>query len=345
MDRLTKLSQYSYALPKGLIAQHPCSLRDASRLMVVDRKREQITTMCFRELKQFLQPGDSLVLNNTKVIPARLFGQRETGGNAEIFLVKKVSGEMWEVLSKPARKLKVGVVIHFGENFSCEVIQELEAGVKIVKFNAQGDFDAMLNTYGHIPLPHYIERGEVEPTDIKRYQTVYATRSGAVAAPTAGLHFTEELIQALSQNGVSQHYITLHVGLGTFRPVNVEDIREHQMHTEFFEITKEVANALNARPKNRRQICVGTTCCRALEASSGSEGVILPCAKETDIFIYPGYQFKFVDTLLTNFHLPRSSLLMLVCAFGGYEMIMEAYRKAVLEEYRFYSYGDAMLII
>jgi S-adenosylmethionine:tRNA ribosyltransferase-isomerase len=342
---LFSLDAYQYELPQELIAQTPCQPRDSSRLMVIDRKAESFSEIPFRELANFLQKGDSLVFNDTRVIPARLIGTRPGGGQTEIFLLKRHSLNTWEALSRPGRKLKPGTTVRFGENFSCDIVEDLLNGIKLVQFQWEGIFEEALERYGRIPLPHYIHREDDFEGDEAHYQTVYAAHLGSVAAPTAGLHFTHRLMDEMRQKGVSQHYLTLHVGLGTFKPVQTEDIRDHAMHREQFSITAETAHELNHRPENRRQVCVGTTCCRTLETIANQAGHITPGQYETNIFIHPGYTFKYVRSLLTNFHLPGSTLLMLVCALGGYELIKEAYRKAVQERYRFYSYGDAMLII
>lgn len=342
---LFNLEAYHYDLPPDLIAQAPCFPRDHSRLLVVDRQTGNIFEQSFRDLATLLQPDDSLVFNDTRVIPARLIGTRPQGGKTEIFLLKPLSNHQWEVLAKPGRKLKPGSQVIFGEHLSCQVIENLSEGTKIVQFTCQGEFTEALNLYGQMPLPHYIQRSDADQQDESTYQTVYAKNPGAVAAPTAGLHFTNELLQRLQAKGIHTHYLTLHVGLGTFKPVQTTDIRVHPMHKETFFITPETAQNLNQRPVAKRQICVGTTSCRALESAADAQGNIHAGSYETDIFIYPGYQFKYVQSLLTNFHLPKSTLLMLVCAFAGYELTMEAYHKAVKERFRFYSYGDAMLII
>ncbi len=339
------LSSYQFDLPEELIAQHPCNPRDASRLMVIDRQSGNMTEMRFSELSHFLNKGDSLVFNNTKVIPARLIGTRETGGMAEIFLTNRLGIDTWEALARPGKKIKNHDFIFFGDGFKVEILDTLQNGSKLIKFHCEGDFDALLKQYGQIPLPQYIKRDQNHFEDEERYQTVFAKEAGAVAAPTAGLHFTEELLYNLNKKDVLQTFVTLHVGVGTFRPVQVNDIRNHEMHHEKVIITDNAASILNARPKDKRQITVGTTCCRSLESSAGQDGIIVPGSHETNIFIYPGYQFKYVNHLLTNFHLPGSSLLMLVSAFAGYELIREAYKKAVMEKYRFFSYGDAMLIM
>lgn len=345
MPNLYSLASYQYELPKEQIAQYPCSPRDKSRLMVVDRSTGNISEMIFRDLVDFLQAGDHLVFNDTRVIPARLLGKRESGGMAEIFLSRCLGDDLWEVLGRPGKKLRPGTIVTFGEGFACKVLEVLADGGRVVRFLYQGNFTELLNQYGEMPLPPYIQR-DVDPLfDQERYQTIYAATPGAVAAPTAGLHFTEEMMILLTKKEVYQTKITLHVGLGTFRTVQVEDIRQHAMHTEHLFISPSAAEQLNQRKPTQRQICIGTTTCRALEAVATAEGDIPAGAYESNIFIYPGYHFKYVNSLLTNFHLPGSSLLMLVCALAGYELTMEAYAKAVKDRFRFFSYGDAMLIL
>lgn len=341
---LFALESYLYDLPQELIAQQAAEPRDSSRLLLIDRRSGNFRDLHFRDLKDLLSAGDSLVLNNTKVIPARLLGHRPSGGKVEVFLLKQLQDKLWSALVRPGRKLGLGERILIGDDFSCEIVAVLPDGSRHVQFSCEGEFYSQLDRYGHMPLPQYIQRDD-NNNDKERYQTVYATNSGAVAAPTAGLHFTSDLLQELNAKQVSQSYVTLHVGLGTFRPVQVPDIRSHQMHSEPFIITPEVAHTLNAKSTGRLQVCVGTTCCRTLESAADEHGVIQPGSHETDIFIYPGYRFKYVQAMLTNFHLPGSTLLMLVSAFGGYDLIMEAYAKAVKDRFRFYSYGDAMLII
>ncbi|MEC7838820.1 MAG: tRNA preQ1(34) S-adenosylmethionine ribosyltransferase-isomerase QueA [Chlamydiota bacterium] len=342
---LFDLASYHYDFDESLIAKYPANPRDSSRLMIVDRVSGNITEKSFKQITEILQPDDSIVFNDTRVIPARLLGTRPCGGKAEIFLVKPVGVDTWEVLAKPGKKLREGTCIKFSENFRCYIVEICSDGSRIVKFTYDGDFDTLLQKYGQIPLPQYIDRKPDEQVDSERYQTVYANEPGAVAAPTAGLHFTDEILRTLSSNGIHQDKVTLHVGLGTFQPVRVEDVREHQMHTERCVVLPETAKRLNTRKPGSRQVCVGTTCCRVLESASNENGIITPGNFETDIFIYPGYKFKYVDCLLTNFHLPSSTLLMLVSAFAGYDLIMEAYKKAVKDRYRFFSYGDAMLIL
>lgn len=342
---LYSLSAYRYDLPEELIAQHPCEPRDSSRLMVVNRQTGEISETLFRSFPDFLHKGDSLVFNDTRVIPARLIGKRQSGGQAEIFLTRRHQDGTWDALVRPGKKLTPGTRVIFNPSFSCEIIEVLSSGERRIRFHAVGDLDTMLETCGQIPLPHYIRR-EPNPEDAQQYQTVYAAHPGALAAPTAGLHFTHEMLESLDKKGVSQVKVTLHTGLGTFKPVQTEDIRAHLMHEERYLITDEAAGLLNAVTASKAvQICVGTTSCRALEASASEKGIIRPGEFDTNIFIYPGYRFKYVKSLLTNFHLPGSTLLMLVCAFAGYDLVMEAYAKAVKERFRFFSYGDAMLIL
>lgn len=340
---LNLLSSYQFNLPKELIAQHPCEPRDGSRLMIVNKKEQSITTTTFRSLTDLLQKGDSLVFNNTRVIPARLMGKRKNGGHAEIFLLNRYQNGSWNALVRPGRKLLPGTIVEFAPSFSCEILEALPNGGRHIQFICDGDIDEMLEKCGQIPLPTYIDR-QPSKEDANRYQTVYASIPGAVAAPTAGLHFTEEMIKTLELKGVSNSKVTLHTGLGTFRPVQTDDIRAHLMHSERCLISTSVANQLNAR-NDQLQICVGTTTSRALEAAATSQGLIEPGDFNANIFIYPGYQFKYVKNILTNFHLPGSTLLMLVCTLGGHGLIMEAYERAIKEKFRFYSYGDAMLIL
>lgn len=339
-----KLSDYEYDLPQELIAQRPCSPRDHARLMVVDRVKQSITETRFDALTDILQPGDQLVFNDTKVIPARLLGKRETGGKAEVFLLRALPNGQWEAMLKPGKKLQPGSTITFGDDFSCTVMSESADGTRTVEFQCEGDFDEALRKYGHMPLPPYIQRDD-DDTDAEEYQTVYAQNPGAVAAPTAGLHFTDEMLRAIADKGVDQVHLTLHVGAGTFRPVQVDDIRDHHMHGEAIVIGDRASNAINTRDTSKRQICVGTTSCRSIETAAGVTGQVLAGQYDSRLFIYPGYHFKAVDALLTNFHLPGSTLMMLVSALGGYELIKEAYAKAVKDQFRFFSYGDAMLIL
>lgn len=343
---LYSLSSYQFDLPPELIAQHPCTPRDHSRLMVVERATGRISEIIFQQLPDLLQAGDQLIFNDTKVIPVRLMGTRASGGVTEIFLVRRMEEGVWEVLGRPGRKLRVGAIVTFDDALSCEVLEILPDGNRYVRFYYEGDFESLLVRYGQIPLPHYIREGKSSSMDITDYQTIYATNPGAAAAPTAGLHFTRRVLDALNDKKVSQTTITLHVGLGTFRPVQTEDIRQHKMHTEQIIISAEASEQLNgARKMGKRQICIGTTTCRSLESVATSEGDIPAGCYSSNLFIYPGYQFKYVEALLTNFHFPHSSLLMLVSAFGGYELIQEAYAKAIEARFRFFSYGDAMLIL
>lgn len=342
---LYSLSAYKYELPEELIAQHPLEKRDSSRLMIIDRAKRQITETTFKSLGDILHPGDGLVFNNTRVIPARLIGKRKNGGQAEIFLTRRYQDGSWDALVRPGKKLPPGSIVEFNSSFSCEIIETIADGGRRVRFHCQGDMDRLLEECGRIPLPHYIRR-EPDKEDHGRYQTVYASNPGATAAPTAGLHFSQEMLRELEFKGVSLTQLTLHTGVGTFRPVKTEDIRGHNMHSERYVITPEAAQQLNAASASKGlQVCVGTTSCRALESSATSEGVIRAGEFDTNIFIYPGYTFKYVKCLLTNFHLPGSTLLMLVSAFAGHDLVMEAYARAVKDRFRFFSYGDAMLII
>lgn len=344
MENLYSLHNYLYDLPEELIAKHPSDPRDASRLLVVERKTGQMHEMIFHELADFLNNGDSLVFNDSKVIPSRLIGMRPTGGKAEIFLSKRRPDGTWEALVKPGKKLGVGSRVLFGDGFACEIVEILPEGIRIVHFDFKGNIDEALEQFGQVPLPPYMQRVATE-LDKRSYQTVYAQYSGSVAAPTAGLHFTEGLLKKLENKGITTDKITLHVGPGTFLPVKSEDIREHKMHAESFTISPETAQHLNNRSENKLQICVGTTTCRTLETAASTEGVIQAGKYDTNIFIHPGYKFKYVKHLLTNFHQPGSSLLMLVSAFASPELIREAYVKAVKDRFRFLSYGDAMLIL
>lgn len=340
-----KLESYNFNLPQELIAQYPCTPRDQSRLMIVERSSGNISEMVFRDLLDLLHVGDQLIFNDTKVIPARLMGKRPGGGVAELLLKQSLPNGTWDVMARPGRKLSPGTIITFAPDLSCEVVAVTPEGGRLVRFIHQGDFDQLLCRYGRIPLPHYIRGGEADNADTERYQTVYAHQPGAVAAPTAGLHFTEEMIGKLQAKQIYQTHITLHVGLGTFQPVKTEDIRAHHMHSERIIISEKAAGELNQHPIGQQKICVGTTSCRALESVVNQEGKILAGEYESSIFIYPGYQFRYTKALLTNFHLPQSSLLMLVSAFAGYELMREAYAKAIEQRFRFFSYGDAMLIL
>ncbi len=340
-----RVDEFDYHLPEELIAQEPATPRDSSRLMVVDRSRDDVSHRRFSDLPGLLAPGDVLVLNDTRVMPARLMGARaDTGGRIEVLLLKQVGLNQWETLVKPGRRAKVGTQIVFGDGeLKGEVLDKTDVGGRVVQFEFAGpSFEAILDRLGQMPLPPYIK---AQLTDSERYQTVYARETGSAAAPTAGLHFTPQLLAELEGRGVSLEYITLHVGLGTFRPVSADTIEEHIMHSEFFRITQQTADAIaQAKSEGRRVIAVGTTTVRTLEAAAGM-GAWQGREGWTDIFIYPGYRFQVIDGMITNFHLPKSTLLMLVSAFVGRERTMEAYGKAVEERYRFFSFGDAMLLI
>ncbi len=335
-----KLSDFDYNLPKELIAKYPVEPRDACRLMVLDRKTQKIEHRIFRDIIDYLQEGDLLVLNDTKVIPARLQGKKETGAKIEIFLLRPITENRWEVLIKNIKRLKPGQKVIFGEDFSAKLVEKFEEGKALVEFEGK-DINALIKKYGHIPLPPYIER-EDEEKDKDYYQTVFARKEGAVASPTAGLHFTKELLDKLEKKGVKKAFVTLHVGLGTFRPIQTEDITKHKMHEEYYYIPEETLKLiLETKEKGKSVVAVGTTVVRTLEtyAQTGkTEGF-------SDIFIYPPYQFKMVDRLITNFHLPKSTLLLLVSAFAGKDFIFRAYKEAVRKKYRFFSYGDAMFIL
>jgi len=339
------VSDFDFDLPEGLIAQHPVEPRDASRLMVVDRENRRIEHHTFRDLVELLKMGDVLVLNNTRVIPARLIGEKEgTEAKIEVLLLKRLELDVWEALVKPGKRLKVGQKVCFGHGILTGELQDiLENGNRRIHFTYSGVFETILDELGQMPLPPYIT---AQLEDQERYQTVYAKERGSVAAPTAGLHFTPELLEDLRKKGVEIVEILLHVGLGTFRPVKVEDIREHAMHSEYYRVDLEAAERINrAKKEGRRVIAVGTTASRTLESVGNDQGMVMPGEGWTDIFIYPGYSFKVVDALLTNFHFPKSTLIMLVSALAGRELILKAYEVAVLERYRFYSFGDAMLIV
>ena len=338
------LASYQYELPEELIAQYPAAPRDNARLMIIERATGAIRMARFRDLQEMLHPGDRLIFNDTRVIPARLIGSRKNGGASELFLLKPLPDGTWKTLVKPGRKLREGATIQFEPGFYAKILSVLPNGERLVCFHCEQELPSMLQKHGKLPLPHYIRR-ETMQEDLVSYQTVYALKSGALAAPAAGLHFTEELFQTLSNKGVFRTSITLHTGLGTFKPVKTEDIRSHAMHTEWAQILPEAAEQLNKVNENRMNLCVGTTCCRTLETAATEEGKISPGEYETNIFIYPGYRFKYVKQLLTNFHAPGSTLLMLVSAFAGYELIHEAYKMAVKERFRFLSYGDSMLIL
>ena len=339
-----KTSDFYYDLPERLIAQDPILKRSDSRLMLLDKNTGEIEHSVFNKLPEYLKPGDCLVINNTKVIPARLIGKKEgTGGAVEILLLKRISDDVWETLVKPGKKLRTGARVSFGGGIlKAEIMDVLEDGNRHVKFEYDGIFEEVLNELGEMPLPPYITH---KLEDKNRYQTVYAKYEGSAAAPTAGLHFTSELLETIKNMGINIASVTLHVGLGTFRPVKVDDVTKHHMHTEFYSVTREAADMINeTKAKGGRIICVGTTSCRTVESCSDENGIVYPGQGNTDIFIYPGYKFKVLDALITNFHLPESTLLMLVSALAGKDNIMHAYEIAVKEEYRFFSFGDAMFI-
>lgn len=357
-----KTSDFYYDLPEELIAQDPLEDRSASRLLVLRRESGEITHRHFRDVKEYLCPGDCLVINDTKVIPARLYGEKtDTGAAVELLLLKRHQDNVWETLVRPGKKCRPGAVLGFGSRMNgaeaakpeenaasdylmtAEVLDVVEDGNRLVRFSYEGIFEEILDQLGEMPLPPYITH---KLKDKNRYQTVYARQEGSAAAPTAGLHFTPELLREIAEMGVKIAHVTLHVGLGTFRPVKVEDVTEHHMHTEYYEIEEEQAALINeTKAKGGRIICVGTTSCRTLESASDQEGILHAGSGWTDIFIYPGYRFKIMDGLITNFHLPESTLIMLVSAFAGKEKVFAAYEEAVRERYRFFSFGDAMLIL
>ena len=336
---------FDFDLPEELIAQTPLEVRDASRLLILDRKKRTLTDSHFDHILDQLQPGDALVMNNTRVLPARLHGQKpDTHGHVELLLLKNTQGDQWEVLAKPAKRLRVGAKIEFGDGrLLATVVEELEQGGRIVEFSYDGIFLEVLESLGEMPLPPYIHE---KLEDRERYQTVYAKENGSAAAPTAGLHFTEDLLQKIEAKGVHLVYLTLHVGLGTFRPVSVDNLEEHEMHSEYYQFSQEAADTLNqVKAKGGRVIAVGTTSIRTLETIGNKfDGQLKADAGWTNIFIKPGYEFKVVDAFSTNFHLPKSTLVMLVAAFAGREFVLEAYRHAVEERYRFFSFGDAMFL-
>lgn len=334
-------SDYFYELPQELIAQDPLADRSSSRLMAVDRNTGKYEHKVFSDIVDFLDPGDCLVLNNTKVIPARLLGKREgTGGHVEVLLLKRINATDWETLVKPGKSCRPGQKLDFGEGtLKAEVLEVVEDGNRIVRFHFDGIFEEILDKLGEMPLPPYITHKLADPT---RYNTVYAKYDGSAAAPTAGLHFTPELLKKIEDKGISLAYVTLHVGLGTFRPVKEDVITDHKMHTESYQVTKDTADLINrTKAEGGRVICVGTTSCRTVESCAGDDGTVHPGSGETSIFIYPGYKFKVMDGLITNFHLPESTLIMLVSAFAGRENVLSAYEEAVRERYRFFSFGDA----
>ena len=339
-----KLEEFDYYLPEELIAQVPIEKRDESRLMVLDKKLSSIEHKTFKDIIDYLKPGDCLVRNNTRVIPARLYGKKETGANVEFVLLNRIEGDIWETIVRPGNKLKPGTFVTFGNGIlKAEILDILEGGTRKVKFNYDGIFNEILDKIGLMPLPPYIHES-LEEKD--RYQTVYAKYNGSAAAPTAGLHFTPELLQKIEEKGVKIANVTLHVGIGTFRPVKEENIEDHKMHTEHFYIKEEDAQKINETKNNGgRIIAVGTTSCRVLETIADEKtGFVKATEGDTGIYIYPGYKFKCIDGLITNFHLPKSTLLMLVSALAGKEFILKAYNEAVKEKYRFFSFGDAMYI-
>ncbi len=339
-----KLSDFNYELPKELIAQVPIEKRDEARLMVLNKKNKTIEHKVFKDILDYLKPGDCLVRNNTKVIPARLYGiKEETGAKVEFLLLNRIEGDIWEVMVKPGKKLMPGVNVVFGNGLlKAEVLEKMEGGNRKVKFYYEGIFNEILDQIGLMPLPPYIKE-KLEKKEM--YQTVYAKYDGSAAAPTAGLHFTEELLNKIKAKGVEIANVTLHVGIGTFRPVKEENIEDHDMHTEHYYIKEEDAEKINNTRKNGgRIIAVGTTSCRVLESVADENGFVKEIEGDTNIFIYPGYKFKCIDSLITNFHLPESTLVMLVSALAGREFILNAYNEAVKEKYRFFSFGDAMLI-
>ncbi len=339
-----KVSEFNYELPEELIAQTPIEKRDESRLMVLNKKQQTIEHKTFKNIIDYLEPGDVLVRNNTKVLPARLYGKKETGANVEFLLLNNIENDLWECIVRPGNKLHVGTKVIFGEGLlKADILEIMPGGTRKVKFHYQGIFNEILEQIGLMPLPPYIHE---ELKQKERYQTVYAKYNGSAAAPTAGLHFTKELLQKLQEKGVEIANVTLHVGIGTFRPVKEETVEAHEMHSEHYYIKQEDADKINqAKKQGKRVITVGTTSCRVLETVADENGYIKEAEGDTQIFIYPGYQFKILDGLITNFHLPQSTLLMLVSALAGKDYIMKAYEQAVKEQYRFFSFGDAMFIM
>ncbi len=339
-----KKSDFYFDLPQELIAQDPLEDRSSSRLLVLDKESGEISHHIFKEIVDYLNPGDCLVLNNTKVIPARLSGEREgTGAHIEVLLLKRREADVWETLVKPGKKCRPGTKLVFGGGLlRADVLETVEEGNRLIKFYYDGIWEEILDKLGEMPLPPYITH---KLQDKNRYQTVYAKEEGSAAAPTAGLHFTGELLQEIEKKGVSVVYVTLHVGLGTFRPVKEENVLEHHMHSEFYQISEDAAKRINeTKQKGGRVICVGTTSCRTLESAGDENGIVHAGSGDTEIFIYPGYRFKVLDALITNFHLPESTLVMLVSALAGREHVLHAYEEAIQERYRFFSFGDAMFI-
>lgn len=348
-----KLSQFKFNLPENLLATHPTEHRDESRVMVVHRETGKIEHKVFKDVISYFNDGDVMILNNTKVFPARLYGNKEkTGAKIEVFLLRELNREsrLWDVLVDPARKIRIGNKLYFGDDdlLVAEVIDNTTSRGRTLRFLFDGtyeEFKQTIESLGQTPLPKYIKR-KAEPLDKERYQTVYAKREGAVAAPTAGLHFSRELLKRLEIKGVSFAEVTLHVGLGTFRPVEVEDLTKHKMDSEQFEVAQEACDIVNRAKGNKKKVCaIGTTSMRAIESAVSASGELKPASGWTNKFIFPPYDFSVANCMITNFHIPESTLLMMVCAFGGHELIMEAYRMAIKEKYRFYTYGDAMLIL
>lgn len=343
MTQLTK-SDFYFDLPEELIAQDPLLDRSSSRLLTLNKNDGNFEHHIFKDIVDYLNPGDCLVLNNTKVIPARLFGvKEETGAVVEFLLLKRKENDVWETLVKPGKKARPGMRFSFGDGqLKCEIVGLAEEGKRLVHFEYEGIWEEILDTLGEMPLPPYITH---KLEDKNRYQTVYAKYEGSAAAPTAGLHFTNELLKQIADKGVDVAYVTLHVGLGTFRPVKEDNILEHHMHSEYYEITEEAADKINAcKERGGRVVCVGTTSCRTVESAADENGRLKACCNNTEIFIYPGYKFKILDALITNFHLPESTLIMLVSALAGRENVLAAYKEAIKERYRFFSFGDAMYI-
>ena len=338
-----KVTEFDYELPEELIAQTPIEKRDESRLMVLNRKEHTIEHKTFKDIIDYLEPGDCLVRNNTKVIPARIYGKKETGANIEFLLLNNIEGDIWETIVRPGNKLHIGTKVIFGDGLlTAEILDTMPGGTRKVLFTYEGIFNEILDKIGLMPLPPYIHK-ELKEKD--RYQTVYAKYEGSAAAPTAGLHFTKELLEKIEQKGIEIANVTLHVGIGTFRPVKEDTVENHEMHSEHYYIKQEDAEKINnAKKEGRRVIAVGTTSCRVLETIADENGIVKETEGDTKIFIYPGYKFKCLDGLITNFHLPQSTLLMLVSALAGKEYIMKAYKEAVKEKYRFFSFGDAMFI-
>lgn len=335
-----KTSDYWFYLPKKQIAQDPLEQRDLSRMMVIDRYTGEVEHKIFRDIIDYLEPGETLVLNNTKVIPARLIGRKiDTGATVEVLLLKRKENDVWETLVKPGKKMRPGAKVSFGDgSLTAEVVDVVDDGDRLVKFHYDGVFEEVLDRLGEMPLPPYITHKLQDPN---MYQTVYAKYDGSAAAPTAGLHFTQELLEKIKDKGVNLAYVTLHVGLGTFRPVKVDNVTEHHMHTEWYNVPQSVADLVNETHRNgKRVICVGTTSCRTVESAADENGILHAGADNTSIFIYPGYRFRIMDGLITNFHLPESTLIMLVSAFAGREHVLHAYDTAVKEGYRFFSFGD-----